>query len=308
VESFRQFDLEFAQNMRNVHIGLATDGFTPFGDNTASYSCWPMFTVPYNLPPSLCMKCEFMFLCLIVPGPDHPGPKLNVMLKPLIGELKELWNGVKAYDSHKKQNSHSGLHICGRFTISWLTVFFGWSIHGRLTCLICHSDTDCFRLTAGGKISYFDNHQRWLPLKHPFRMQKDSFWKDTIVKKGPPKCLSGPETVKNLSKLVLNTEDNGYEGYGEEHNWTYICTLWEHPNAHALILMHNIDVMHQKCNVVESIISMCMDIMSKRKDNFKVRSNIAHICNHPSLELNERRGKRRAPFCLKIKDRKEVMR
>jgi hypothetical protein len=26
-----------------------------------------------------------------------------VMLKPLIDELKELWNGVKAYDSHKKQ-------------------------------------------------------------------------------------------------------------------------------------------------------------------------------------------------------------
>jgi hypothetical protein len=44
-----------------------------------------------------------MFLCLIVPGPDHLGTKLNVMLKPLINELKELWNGVEAYDFHKKQ-------------------------------------------------------------------------------------------------------------------------------------------------------------------------------------------------------------
>jgi hypothetical protein len=62
-----------------------------------------MFVVPYNIPPSLCMKYEFMFLCLVVPGPDHPRQKINVMLKSLIGELKELWNGVEAYDSYKKQ-------------------------------------------------------------------------------------------------------------------------------------------------------------------------------------------------------------
>jgi hypothetical protein len=49
-----------------------------------------MFAVPYNIPPLLYMKYEFMFLCLIVPGLDHRGPKLNVMLKPLIDELKEL--------------------------------------------------------------------------------------------------------------------------------------------------------------------------------------------------------------------------
>jgi hypothetical protein len=96
------FDSEFARDMRNVCIGLVTNGFTPFGDNGTSYSCWPMFAVPYNLPPSLCMKYKFIFLCLVVPGPDHFGPKLNVMLKPLIDELKELWNGVEAYNSHKK--------------------------------------------------------------------------------------------------------------------------------------------------------------------------------------------------------------
>jgi hypothetical protein len=33
------FDPEFAQDMRNVRIGLAIDGFTPFGDNASSYSC-----------------------------------------------------------------------------------------------------------------------------------------------------------------------------------------------------------------------------------------------------------------------------
>jgi hypothetical protein len=141
----------FARDVRNVCIGQKTDDFTPFSDNTTLYSCWPMFVVPYNLPPSLCKRYEFIFLCLIVPGPDHPGLKLNVMLKPLIDEL---WIGVEAYDSHKKQ----------KFTL-WVTylwsihdflahgIFAGWSVHGRLTCPICRSDIDCFRLTAGGKIN-----------------------------------------------------------------------------------------------------------------------------------------------------------
>jgi hypothetical protein len=115
-KALNNFDPEFARDMRNVCIGLVTNGFTPFGDNATSYSCWPVFDVPYNLPHSLCMKYEFMFLCLIVPSPDHPGPKLNMMMRPLIDELKELWNRVAAYDSHKKQ----------KFT---LRAAYLWSIH-----------------------------------------------------------------------------------------------------------------------------------------------------------------------------------
>jgi hypothetical protein len=45
-----------------------------------------------------------------------------------------------------------------------------------------------------------------------------------------------------------------------------------------------------------------------KKNNFKSRRDIAHVCNRPSLELDERGGKPRAPFCLKGKDMKEVMR
>jgi hypothetical protein len=72
--------------------------------------------------------------------------------------------------------------------------------------------------------------------------------------------------------------------------------------------MHNIDVMHQERNVAESIISMCLDITSKKKDNFKARRDITDICNCPSLKLDKRGGKRHAPFCLKVKNRKTVMR
>jgi hypothetical protein len=82
------FDLDFARDVQNVRIGLATDGFTLYNMNASSYSCWHVFAILYNLPPALCMKYEYMFLCLIIPGPDHPGSRINVMLKPLIEELK----------------------------------------------------------------------------------------------------------------------------------------------------------------------------------------------------------------------------
>jgi hypothetical protein len=69
-----RFYADFTSDARNVHFGLATDDFDPFSTNFAPYSCWPVFAVLYNLPLSLCMKFEFMFLCLIVPGPEAPSP------------------------------------------------------------------------------------------------------------------------------------------------------------------------------------------------------------------------------------------
>jgi hypothetical protein len=83
-----RFDAYFASDERNIRFGLTTNGFDPFSTNSTPYSCWHVFVVSYNLPPSLCMKFEFMFLCLIILGPEAPGPRINVMLKSLIEELK----------------------------------------------------------------------------------------------------------------------------------------------------------------------------------------------------------------------------
>jgi hypothetical protein len=43
-----------------------------------------------------------MFLCLIIPSPEAPSPRINVMLKPLIEELKQLRIGVEVYNYYKK--------------------------------------------------------------------------------------------------------------------------------------------------------------------------------------------------------------
>jgi hypothetical protein len=84
------------------------------------------------------MKYEFMFLCFVIPRPEHPSVRLNVMLQPLIEELKNLWQGVEAYDYFKKEKSN--LCVAYMFSVHDFMVYgilSGWSVHGRLTCPYC---------------------------------------------------------------------------------------------------------------------------------------------------------------------------
>ncbi|WVZ81112.1 hypothetical protein U9M48_028528 [Paspalum notatum var. saurae] len=146
------FDPKFAKDPRSIRFGLSTDGFTPFNTNASPYSCWPVFIIPYNLPPELVNKDEYMFLALVILGPEHPGPKLNMFMRPLFKDLKRLWRGVKAYDSYVQEE------FTLRATYLWSVHDFmaygdwsGWCVHGRLRCPICMDDTDAFQLKHGGK-------------------------------------------------------------------------------------------------------------------------------------------------------------
>jgi hypothetical protein len=113
------FDSNFASEARNVRIDLATYGFSPFNLTMLLYSCWPVIAIPYILPPALCMKYEFIFLCLVIPGPDHPGTKINMMMRPQFEDLKLLWEGVEVYDCYKKHKFN-------------LRATYLWSIHDFL--------------------------------------------------------------------------------------------------------------------------------------------------------------------------------
>jgi hypothetical protein len=122
------FDSDFTKDAQNVCIGLVIDGLTSYNTSASSYSCWHVFAIPYNLPPALCMKYEYMFLCLIIPGPDHPGPSINVMLKPLIEELKQLWQGVEAYDyDQKKKINLRVAYLWSVHDFKAYIIFSGWS-------------------------------------------------------------------------------------------------------------------------------------------------------------------------------------
>nr|GEX35936.1 hypothetical protein [Tanacetum cinerariifolium] len=91
--AWKDFDtkyLDFDAEPRNVRLGLAVDGFDPFGDLSQSYSMWPVILTTYNLPPWLCMKESSFMLTLLIPGPKSLGKDIDVYLRPLIDDLKDL--------------------------------------------------------------------------------------------------------------------------------------------------------------------------------------------------------------------------
>jgi hypothetical protein len=267
--------------------------------------------MPYNLPLDKCLKEGFIFLALVIPGPKEPKKQMNIFLQPLFEELKILWSGVDAYDSHLKYRFNLrvaylwSIHDylgCGKFA--------GWCVPGRLNCPTCMDDYDAYRLEHGKKVTFFDCHQRFFPLSHPFRGDRKSFMKGKTVRKGPPKRKLKLYITQMLDDL--KESGNGkFEDYGENHNWIHKSCLWELPYSKALILPHNVDLMHQERNVVESIISMCLDVTSFSKDNMNARKDLAALCDCPLLvvKTNAKRNltRPRAPYYLKLAKRKEIL-
>jgi hypothetical protein len=101
-QALDRFDPKFSRDPRSVHIGLSMNGFQPYSFDSTAYSCWPVFMMPYNLPPNKCLKEGFIFLALVILGPKEPKKEMNIFLRPLMEDLKELWQGVDAYDNHLK--------------------------------------------------------------------------------------------------------------------------------------------------------------------------------------------------------------
>ncbi|XP_039115770.1 uncharacterized protein LOC120251277 [Dioscorea cayenensis subsp. rotundata] len=138
-EAWQHFDQmypSFAQESRNVRLGLCADGFSPFGPAAKPYSIWPVMLVVYNLPPWMCMNQSYIFLNMVIPRKKSPGQNIDVFLRPLIDELKQLWNdGILTYDAFKKQN------FTMRASLLWTINDFpaygmlsGLSTHGTLSC------------------------------------------------------------------------------------------------------------------------------------------------------------------------------
>ncbi|KAA0056494.1 CACTA en-spm transposon protein [Cucumis melo var. makuwa] len=130
VEGWKHFDSEFpnfAPDPRNVHLGLASDGFNPFGQMSTSYSMWHVMLLPYNLPPWKCTKETNFFMSLLILGPKTPA-------------LLWMINDFSAYGDLSR-----------------------WSMKRYQTCSICMDDRSSFRIR--GRISIM-GHRRYLPENH----------------------------------------------------------------------------------------------------------------------------------------------
>jgi len=83
-ETWKHFDqvyLDFAADLRNVRLGLYSDGFTPYIQaSTKPYSYWPVIK-------------SYMLLTCLIPGLSNPNANIDMFLQPLIDDLKSVWIG-----------------------------------------------------------------------------------------------------------------------------------------------------------------------------------------------------------------------
>lgn len=88
--TWKDLDCKFTEigvDSPNIRLGLATDGFNPFGNMSVSHSTRPVVLIPCNLLPWLCMKQHSFILSLLVPGPTQPGNNIDVYFEPLVDDL-----------------------------------------------------------------------------------------------------------------------------------------------------------------------------------------------------------------------------
>ncbi|XP_068503985.1 uncharacterized protein [Phaseolus vulgaris] len=203
-EAWKNFDLmnpQFASDARNVRLGLAADGFNPFGDLSTSRSTWPIVLIPYNLPPWMCMKQSSFILSMIIPGKRAPGNDIDVYLRPLIEELKELWNiGLKSFDSYS--NEVFNMHAAILWTISdfpGLGTLSGWNTHTGLACPRCNFDTTPKKIQ--GKFCFM-NHRRWLNATHKFRLARIHF-DGSVENRNCPLTISGTDVLRQVENVNI---------------------------------------------------------------------------------------------------------
>ncbi|KAK4392700.1 hypothetical protein Sango_2047800 [Sesamum angolense] len=67
-EVWKHFDrmyLDFAEEPRNIRLGLCRDGFAPHGQYNRTYSYWSVIIILYNLSPGMCLSSEYIFLMMV---------------------------------------------------------------------------------------------------------------------------------------------------------------------------------------------------------------------------------------------------
>ncbi|GJR27461.1 zinc finger, PHD-type containing protein [Tanacetum coccineum] len=173
--AWKDFDTkypDFAAEPRNVRLGLAADGFNPFGNLSQSYSMWP---------------------------------DIDVYLRPLIDDLKVLWAkpGVETIDVA------TGLKFNMRAMVLWTINDFparsslsGWSGQGYRACPTCNEDTPYVRVL--GKTAYV-GHRRFL--KKPHKWRRSLEFNGETKNGDPPREFSRDAIMTQLARLPTRVKD-----------------------------------------------------------------------------------------------------
>ncbi|XP_030946005.1 uncharacterized protein LOC115970519 [Quercus lobata] len=298
-DAWKMFDtthLQFSSKPRNVRLGLAADGFNPFGMLSTTHSTWPVMLVPYNLPPWLCMKRSSLILSLVIPGLKSLGIAIDVYLQPLVEELRELWDvGVEAYGASSKNVFQ--LHAVLMWTVHDFPAYAdvsGWSTKGKFACPCCASKTDLKYLKNGRKFCYM-GHRRWLGSDHEFRKEDTLFdgFTDMRVAPVPPVAsdiIVDTETLltRCLGKKCREKYNKRKRGEANQCVWKKRSIFFTLPYWKDHKLRHNLDVMHIEKNVMDNILGTLLNVKDWTKDNYKARLDLAEMGIRRELHLQRK--------------------
>ncbi|GJX54467.1 hypothetical protein Tco_0282836 [Tanacetum coccineum] len=288
--AWKDFDtkyLDFAAEPRNVRLGLAADGFNPFGNLSQSYSMWPVILTTYNLPPWLCMKESSFMLTLLIPGLKSPGKDIDVYLRPLIYDLKVLWAkpGVKTIDVA------TGLKFNMRAMVLWTINDF----------------------PARSKTAYV-GHRRFL--KKPHKWRRSLEFNGETENGDPPREFSRDAIMTQLARLPTRVKGKHPRFGGVkikrnvlvELNLTKRSIFYELEYWSFHTLKHNLDVMHIEKNVLESILNTLL-MNDKSKDTAKARQDLKSLGIRSGLWLGQNKNgkcsKPQAAYSFTPADRKK---
>ncbi|XP_058747174.1 uncharacterized protein LOC131620183 [Vicia villosa] len=167
---------DFANEPRNLRLGLSTDGMNPFGNLSTNHTSWPILLLIYNLSPQLCIKRMYMMQPMMISGPKQPGNDIDVYLSPLIEDLILLWEeAVDVDDAYTCDNFKlRAMLFCTINDFHAYCNLSGYNIKVQQVCPICEVDTCCHQLSKGKETVYLV-HRRFLRANHPYRRLRKAF-------------------------------------------------------------------------------------------------------------------------------------
>ncbi|GJX51641.1 zinc finger, PHD-type containing protein [Tanacetum coccineum] len=205
---------------------------------------------------------------LLIHGPKSSGKDIDVYLRPLIDDLKDLWAkpGVETIDVATGQKFNM------RAMVLWTINDFparsslsGWSGKGYKACPTCNEDTPSTSVL--GKTAYV-GHRRFLKKPHKCRRSLD--FNGEIEDGDPPRKFNQDDIMAQLARLPMRVKG-------------------KHP-------MYG-DVMHIEKNVLESILNTLL-MNDKSKDTTKARQDLKRLGIQSGLWLGQNKNEK----CTKPQD------
>ncbi|XP_025662015.1 uncharacterized protein [Arachis hypogaea] len=298
-EAWKEFDAKypyFSNDLRNVRLALASDGFNPFSNMSTKYSIWPVILILYNLPPWLCMKQTSFILSMIIPGPKMPGNDIDVYLEPLVDELKQLWDGVETYDANKRTTFKMRAALMRTISdFPGLENLSGWNTYSGLACPNCNVDAKPQRLTFSRKWCYM-GYRRFLLRSHKYRLDRSRF-DGQAESRDPPKKYSGTDVLRQQCNMHVTFGKNSTltakrrriseDTDQDDSYWKKRSVFFDLPYWKDHMLRHNLDVMHIEKNICDNVVFTILNDSVKSKDNLKARKDLQSMGIRPELWPDE---------------------